>query len=240
MSHKFNVTLSLDLDWAIDEVIEDTLDLLRSHNRPATLFCTNGSPALSDLALGDQFELAIHPNFNPLLSNTSTEDYLTVLKNLLTLFPTATGIRSHSLVQSSPILYASKELGLQYDSNLYHPDQAKPYVDFSGLVRFTHGWTDLGHLLDKDDFELASLRLKPDQENILCFHPIHIFLNTPTDEFYQNAKKYYKDYPPLKECKNTSGKGIRDLFLDILRSEQFEFTTLYQRFKQWHSLLNVS
>lgn len=235
MNLKTEVTLTLDLDWAIDQVIDDTLNLLESYQRPATLFCTNESDVLRSLSNNNMFELAIHPNFNPLLSNRSTKDYLAILKNLLDSFPDAIGMRSHSLVQSSPVLYSAKELGLLYDSNLYHPEQAKPYKDFSGLIRFTHGWTDLGHLIQGDEFSLKKLRIKKDHKNILCFHPIHIFLNTPTSDFYTESKIHYKNHTELKERKNTKTKGVRDIFIKLLKSEKFEFKTLcnhHQNYKK--------
>ena len=133
MNNRTAVSLSLDLDWAIDEILEDTLELLSQFNRPATLFCTNDSPVLRTITHSQQFELGIHPNFNFLLLNQGNRSSQQIIEEMMAIFPDAIGLRSHSLTQSSSILNEAHSLGIKYDSNLYHPSQAEPYKDFSGL-----------------------------------------------------------------------------------------------------------
>lgn len=55
------------VDWAHEEVQEDTLQLLADRGVKATLFATHASPQLRYCRGDRQFELGIHPNFNPLL-----------------------------------------------------------------------------------------------------------------------------------------------------------------------------
>ena len=60
--------LTIDIDWAPDFVILDTVELLLKYNVVATILVTHDSPLLQDLRSHKNFEFGIHPNFNPLLN----------------------------------------------------------------------------------------------------------------------------------------------------------------------------
>ena len=61
------VFLTLDLDWACDGVLEDTIDLVEGEDVSATWFVTHDTPLLERIRSNPRFELGIHPNFNGLL-----------------------------------------------------------------------------------------------------------------------------------------------------------------------------
>lgn len=210
-----NVCITLDVDWAPDVAIADCLDLLSRFGVKATIFGTHKTDVLSGLSTS-QFELGIHPNFNFLLGG-QTGCVNDIIDDVMAIFPEARGLRSHSLTQSSSILDHAHKRGIVYDANLYHPEQARPYLDFSGLLRFTFGWVDLGLLLDEKPFEIESLSLKDSFPNILDFHPIHVFLNTPTVAAYSAAKNALHDVKALERNRNTAVPGVRDLFIATLR-----------------------
>jgi hypothetical protein len=52
--------------------------------------------------------------------------------------------------------------------------------------------------------------------NIFDFHPIHIYLNTPSVSYYEGAKNHTKSYEFLKNNINKKEKGVRDLFILLL------------------------
>ena len=57
--------VTLDIDWASDEVIRHCADILEARNVKATWLVTHASAAVQSLAdRGDLFELGIHPNFH--------------------------------------------------------------------------------------------------------------------------------------------------------------------------------
>lgn len=63
--------LSIDIDWAHDDVLADTIDLVEEYRVPVTWFVTHDTPLLARLRSHPDFELGIHPNFNFLLSGDS-------------------------------------------------------------------------------------------------------------------------------------------------------------------------
>ncbi len=208
-----SICLTLDTDWAHEVCIADVLELLNRYNVKATFFATN--LPYTCLCETSSTEVGIHPNFNKILAGDggSIKD---IIDELLGFYPRARGLRSHSLTSSSAILNYSKERGLIYDSNLYNPNQAMSYLDYSGLIRFTLFWSDYGMLMDAIPLTLAGIPFKPQADNILIFHPIHIYLNTPNIPFYHSIKHQVHDYSIIKDFRNTEQRGVRDLFIDLL------------------------
>ena len=97
--------LTLDIDWAPDFVIDEVASLLKEKRVRATWFVTHESKAIGRLREEpDLFELGIHPNFLPGSSQGSTPaEILTYMNSLV---PDAISIRSHTVVQSGPLLAA--------------------------------------------------------------------------------------------------------------------------------------
>jgi len=50
---------------------------------------------------------------------------------------------------------------------------------------------------------------------VFAFHPVHVFLNTPTIEFYERNKPHYDDPAALRAARH-DGMGVRDLFSEVL------------------------
>jgi hypothetical protein len=63
--------LTLDIDWAHDEILAKTIDLLDRSGVQATWFVTHDTPLLERLCANPNYELGIHPNFNWLLAGDS-------------------------------------------------------------------------------------------------------------------------------------------------------------------------
>jgi len=61
------IFITIDVDWAHDKVLSDTLDLIDSYDCHATIFATHSTTILSGLKTMGNFEIGIHPNFNFLL-----------------------------------------------------------------------------------------------------------------------------------------------------------------------------
>ena len=127
-----NIFLTFDIDWAHDEVIEDTLQICESYSAPATFFATHKSAALNHGAIDlTQHELGIHPNFNPLLQNKSLkDDFRRICSELKNDFPDARSVRSHSLCFGSLIQTSYEKLGLTHDSSIIIPYQENSFPLF--------------------------------------------------------------------------------------------------------------
>src|SRR5437588_10311456 len=95
--------LTFDVDWAPDYMIDFVAErLLKDRMRP-TWSVTHESPAIERLrSNSDIFELGVHPNFLPGSSHGgNTHD---VLRSCMAMVPEAQSFRTHSLVQSTPLL----------------------------------------------------------------------------------------------------------------------------------------
>lgn len=213
--------LTIDIDWAHDAVIADTLALVADAGVAATWFVTHDTPVLADIRATPRQELGLHPNFNPLLEGTPGSARETLLR-LRDLVPEATSIRSHSLVRSSRLSVLFHQLGMTHESNDFLPPSVgsslSPWIDFSGLVRVPIRWEDDIRLLDPTIGEPVA-HLGQITPLTVDFHPIHLFLNTTSITEYQNAKAVAQDPAALAERRRARGAGgSRDRLLALLEA----------------------
>ena len=210
---------SFDVDWAPEKVIQDVVDLLNEHNIKGTFFATHYSEVLKNIEKEGIHEIGIHPNFNPLLTGESGH-YQKKIDDLLEMYPSAVGLRSHSLVQSCPILIYSLEKKIKYDSNIYIPfgKNLQPF-NYFGLLRIPYNWEDDGQWVAGKSFSDCGLKLDAEL-NIFSFHPIHIYLNTHDQAMYDGVKQYYQIPDELLKNRNKTIPGTRDLLLSLLKESK--------------------
>lgn len=206
------ILLSFDTDWAPEDSIKYVMDILIENKLFSTFFATNYYDSLSNYS--KYIDIGLHPNFNDILSG-GNKSFKERIDSLLSIYPKAKGFRSHSLTTSSSILDYCFKSGLVYDSNIYNPNGGKAYKDYSGLIRYTHSFVDYGLILEKKNFNIKNIGLRNDKLNILDFHPIHIFLNTPSESFYQKIKAVQKSNISFN-IRNTKKRGVGDLFEDLV------------------------
>jgi len=214
------IYITIDLDWACDEVLLDTISLLDKYRLFATFFITHKTPILQTIREEKRYDLGIHPNFNPLLlynvSDNKSAD--TIIDNILEIVPEAKTVRSHSLFQSSKLLDIFKSKGLTHDCNTYISYQSeiiiKPWVSWNGIIRCPHFWADdVDMIYQRFDSILTTLR--SDGLKIYDFHPIHIYLNTPDILYYEKTRGIHK--LPSKLLQNRyKGYGTRSKFIELL------------------------
>lgn len=120
------IFLTFDIDWASDFVLDSCINLVESVGVKATWFVTHETPLLERLRANPNFELGIHPNFNPLLEGDFAygKNYKEVLRYFLNIVPEAKSMRSHCLGISSRILQEAKNLGITHESNICIPAMA--------------------------------------------------------------------------------------------------------------------
>jgi len=191
------IFLTFDIDWACDEILEDTIDIIESENVFATFFATHSTPLLGRLRNNNHFELGIHPNFNELLSGNNTLGFNEIIADLKLLVPEAVSVRSHSLVYSSHLLNEFLRQGLLFDLNIFIPEYSHinllPYKDWNGMVRIPYFWEDdlyciNNNACEKQDWNVTRFLNNPGLK-VFGFHPIHIFLNTENLQRYENTRK---------------------------------------------------
>jgi len=145
----------------------------------------------------------------------------------LKLVPDSESMRTHSLLQSSPLYqHIQKETNINIDVSLFLPryPSVTPFQVFLGhrsLWRIPFIWEDDYEMLQKQpNWSLEPILEKTEGIRILNFHPIHIYLNSGNLESYQQLKKSTKSIQSVskEEAEKfvSSGEGTRSLFLNLL------------------------
>lgn len=210
--------ITIDVDWAPKPVIEDTLSLLDERDITATVFSTH-----DDGIQLSGHERAIHPNF------AGSESYDESLDTLLSLYPEAVGARSHRL-HTTTQLKMDYPTEICYESNylMFGVEEIRPFRHLEDVVQFPIYFMDdvwLRHGKPSMDF---ARELARDSLTVLAFHPIHIYLNTPRIEYYEQRKDIYHE-PDALRAERSDEFGIRDLFtslLDTIVAENLSVDTL--------------
>ena len=213
--------ITIDIDWAHNALISDTIDLLEKNETKATFFITHDTPLLDRLRSNKNFELGIHPNFNFLLegnkcNGSSAEE---VIDRLLNIVPEAKSIRSHSMFQNSKLLDLFYEKGLRYDCNHYIPEQTniilQPWVLWNKLIRIPYFWEDDIYCKYDNNSSVKTL-FKRKGLNVFDFHPIHIYLNTENLISYEKTRSMHHSPDELIRLRY-NGYGVRNYFLETLK-----------------------
>ncbi len=217
--------MTLDIDWASDEVLGHAIDLVDRLGVCATWFITHDTPLLARLRASDRYEIGIHPNFNPLLFHGDRQNGATpeeVVANLIALVPDAKSVRSHSMTQSSWLLKLFHRMGLTHDCNSFVPVEAgielKPWRGWEGLVRVPYFWEDDLHAIGGDSWDTRAT-LGRRGLKVYDFHPIHLFLNTPTLAHYEDARPMLQDFARLRELRYP-GPGPQSFLEALARGER--------------------
>ena len=205
--------LTFDIDWAPEFAIDDLTELLTATRVPVTVFHTHRTGAAERLLKRPNTETAVHPNF------LDAPDPAVRLKEVLTAFPAAKGVRNHRLYYHSGLLGVFHKAGIEYLSNdlLFLQEALQPLYDWSGLVRLPIYWEDdVQSIYFGDRYDLAVLNLARKGMKVFNFHPIHLFLNTRDVREYRAVKSQLKEERDARKHQK-SGRGIRTLFLELLR-----------------------
>lgn len=188
-SRRFHLTF--DIDWAPDESVDEIRRIINPKNIKATFFITHDSPILKDL-VKDGHEIGIHPNFLERSSHGETPKE--VVSHLLDIVPDARALRTHALVQSSPLLHDifSSFPQLRYDLSVFMQDF--PFVRpfkwaFEGaqFTRINYNWED-DAAFAQEGFSWRDAYF-PGELSVYDFHPIHVHLNSCSSDSYRELKR---------------------------------------------------
>lgn len=213
--------LTFDIDWAHDDLINESIDLVERHSVSATWFITHKTKVLDRLRENPSFELGIHPNFNPIseLHAEKPKSNVEIIENLLEIVPEAKSVRSHSMHQSSRLQDLFKTMGLTHEANHFVPEQSgivlKPWSLWNGLIKVPHFWEDDITALYGTFENFVELR-KRDGLCVYDFHPIHVSTNMHLIQDYEKIKHIQREPARLRLERNTSNLGSRDALNTLL------------------------
>lgn len=186
---KFHLTF--DVDWAPDFAIELCLEILKLKKIKATFFATHETDLNQEVILQGH-ELGIHPNF--LTQSSQGNSPIQIIENCLTFAPHAKTIRTHALVQSTPLLFeifnSFPQLKLDlstFMSNAKYIERFKWQFDDISFDRINYNWEDDAQFFDKN--YKWSKPYFPGSISIFDFHPVHVYLNSQDSLNYENLKK---------------------------------------------------
>lgn len=231
--------LTFDVDWAPDWAVEMCVEMCLSANVPLTLFVTHASDFLSQLRSLPQVELGIHPNF--LSGSSHGADASAVMDAVLRVVPTARSMRTHSLVQSSPLLeQIARTTLITNDVSLFLPfvpDLRLSTLNFadSALTRLPYSWED-DEAMCRDEWDWRTTSW-PGSSSGYCvwdFHPIHVALNSDGLKSYQSLKASLGERPlydiSVREAEKyrNHGLGAASYLADLLRDPEAEWQTVQE------------
>lgn len=219
--------ITFDIDWAPDSSIIECLKLLESVGAKATFFTTHYTELNSEIILRGH-ELGIHPNFLP--NSSHGKNLNEIIDNCLKFAPKASIIRTHSLVQSSPMLYEIfsnyPQLKLDVSLCMHKAEHAQKVPwSFAGVKfdRIMYNW--------EDDFEFETKQFSDKDQKffgkltIFNFHPIHVHLNSSDGTEYSRLKStlgelpLYKAEKKLIEKMQNTDVGVKSFFKAVLDSK---------------------
>lgn len=220
------VVITLDVDWAPDFVIDAVAQLLVERRVRATWFVTHWSAAVERLSgYDDLFELGIHPNF--LARSTQGDTPEAVLRHCLELVPGATSMRTHALVQSTPLLArVLRDTPITTDVSLFLPRTPflRPHEFWwrgRALVRIPYIWEDDCEMhRGEPSWRLAQVLRVGEGLKVFDFHPLHVCLNSARPEPYEALKsrvgKLTEATPADVGDMVHEGDGTKTLFLETV------------------------
>lgn len=210
--------ITLDVDWAHDDVLGFAIDMVEDAGIHATWLITNESRWIDRLSENPLFELGIHPNFDGLLAGEtkSLNPVEQAVRQLLEIVPNSRSVRSHALTYSSRLSDSFVELGLTHDLNSYVPRRSvahlSPWKLPNGQIRVPTIWED------DLEFPIVSEEAWADWETgirVLNFHPIHLFLNTEDAIRYESTRQVHRKPKQLAHHRNSS-VGTRSAFEGLI------------------------
>ena len=216
------IFFTFDMDWAIDEVLDDFYQLIKQVDIVGTIHITHQTRFIDLFRKEKYLEIGVHPNYNTLLFDKGGGSIETVLSEIKEIVPEAICCRSHALTASSVIDGYYKKYGIKYDLNYYIPAmeglRIYPFKSSIGdFVRIPFIYEDDLYLNEgKPHCFKFYLGDSFDAVRVFNFHPIHLYLNTDSIDTYEKARPYFKNHTMLKKCKNQKNYGIRDFFLDLV------------------------
>ena len=183
--------LTFDIDWAPDFMILDCLQILEEFKLKGTFFATHETSLHNEIILRGH-NLGIHPNFLDGSSHGSTISQ--VVDTCLQFAPHAWCMRTHSLHQSTPILYEvfSKFPQLKLDASLLmHGSQHAHKIDCNffdiQFNRLLYNWEDDIQFAQYDSKAMPKLFFG--ELTVFNFHPVHVFLNSTDGSEYAQLKR---------------------------------------------------
>ena len=214
--------VTVDLDWAPEVAIEETLDFLKGKNIFPTIFTTHKSAIVE--ANFNELEVGLHPYFG---KDSSHGDSISeIVKHVMDLPHNLPAFRCHRFAVCNESKQAMLNAGMRLSSNTCTDlEIVTPFKDRFGLIEAPIFLEDGGYLWREHPLEItARLRdaiIGPGIK-IILIHPMHFAINTPYFKYMYDIKQSVSRQEWNSMSKSTidkirwRGPGIRDFLIELL------------------------
>lgn len=226
------ICLTMDVDWASEYAIQQSLKIFEERQLPLTVFVTHKSRTIAEALVQKKIKCGIHPNFMP--DSSQGASYQEVVDFCFNLLPDARICRGHRYYEVNDTVELLSKRGIVCESNICTlMDVVPPFLHRSKNVSFPIFWEDGAFLYQYKGFDRTFFRerfLRPGLK-VINMHPMHLMLNTP----YFSYTREIKDRLTRNEWNNLDksvidelafkGDGIRNFIeqmLEDIKKEQLE------------------
>lgn len=216
------LAVTIDLDWACEAAIEETLDAFAEICVPVTVFATHRSPRVE--AALDELEVGVHPYFASDSSHGATIDE--VVDHVLDLPHNLAAFRCHRFASCNGSREALARAGFRISSNVCTDlEVLPPFADRYGCLELPIFMEDGGFLLRGHPLAIGgrlARGLEQQGTKIIVVHPMHFALNTPHFDYMAAIKRSttrerWRAFTRRDlEALRWRSRGIRDLMLEVV------------------------
>lgn len=214
--------VTIDVDWACESAIEQTLDFFYKKGIKPTIFSTHNSRIIEDLI--NDIEVGLHPYFAKDSSHGSTISE--VVQHVMDLPHNIPAFRCHRFANCNLSNQAMLSAGMQISSNTCTDLEILPsFKNRFGLLELPIFMEDGGYLLRNHPLKISKdLKNKIRNKNIkaILIHPMHFVINTPNFKYMHDIKQSISrtEWNSLTAKKlselSWQGRGIRNVITDII------------------------
>jgi len=229
------VLLTMDIDWASEDVISSALNFIKELNVPCILFQTHDSQTINH-ETSSLFTYELHPNF---CENSNHGDSVVEVINYVSgLKHSGKAVRAHKYFMPKEALSFYATNGFKFTLNnytdlIYH----KPYNVLVDTYELNTFFEDGFYIKDQYPLNISYVieRMKSDGIYVFNLHPIHLAFNSNV----YSLTREYKDKMTKIEYRNIndyfislnrfSGYGIRSFLTDLIiemKMNNFHFISL--------------
>ncbi len=218
-----DLIVTVDLDWACEYAIEETVEFLKNQNISPTIFTTHHSPYIEENL--DKMEVGLHPFFNPESSHGSTISE--TVKYVMDLPHNLPAFRCHRFASCNASKQAMSEAGMLISSNVCTDlEIISPFRDRFGFLEAPIFLEDGGYLWREHPLKIdADLqeRILAKGKKVILIHPMHFSINTPHFSYMSTIKKSISRDKWKNMTQSTlsayrwKGYGIRDFLIELLQ-----------------------
>ncbi len=219
-----NLIVTVDLDWACEPAIEETLDFLSEKNIIPTVFITHRSARVE--AYMNVLEVGLHPYFGTDSSHGSSIQE--VIRYVQALPHNLPAFRCHRFLSCNASREAMVAAGFLISSNVCTDlEIVTPFKDRFGLLEIPIFLEDGGYLWRNHPLEVTphlNQQLSSEGTKVIIIHPMHFSLNTPYFKYMYDIKKSISRNAWKNMNQKTlnkfrwKGRGIRDFLIELLET----------------------